>query len=86
MLHSSGSKTSTANTRKWHGLFVYISEMYDAKRLQLCTHYMITIVQLTRVNCSQARKKLVGKLGNEAGMLFSGGTDCGQSLTHTGKV
>ena len=54
----SGSKTSTANTRKQNSavfLFTF-SEMYDTKRLQLCTHYTITIVQLISVNCSQVRK------------------------------
>jgi len=60
MLHSSDSKTSTANTRKQHKMAQFVclpfSEMCDAKRLQLCAHYMITIVQLTSVNCSQARK------------------------------
>ena len=54
------------------------------KRLQLCAHYMITIVQLTSVY-SQARKKIVGKLDNEAGMLFSGGIDCGQPLTQANR-
>ena len=44
------------NNTKQRSFFVYISEMYDAKRLQLCTHYMITIVQLTSVNCSKVRK------------------------------
>ena len=32
------------------------------------------------------QEKLMGKLRNEAEVLFRGGGDCGQSLTHTVKA